>query len=210
MQRRSAVLRVSAVLAIIGCSEGSANAPGGTGGSAGANGGAGSNGSAGSKGSAGANGTAGALAAGGTAGDGGPAAGSAGTGAGRDGSDGGGSGGSSAGASGSGGTAPDPNCGTNAWACWRMPNPVGSGLPNEASYTDNGDGTVRDNVTGLAWQRRAPTGTFTWDQALAYCSGLTLGGYDDWRVPTRIELTSIVDFTRSGAKLDASAFAGES
>jgi hypothetical protein len=90
-----------------------------------------------------------------------------------------------------------------------MPNPVGSGLPNEAVLTDNGDGTLSDGVTSLTWQQRAPAESFTWAQAIDYCGNLALGGRDDWRVPTRIELMSIMDFTRSGAKLDANAFRGE-
>ncbi len=47
----------------------------------------------------------------------------------------------------------------------------------------------------------------TWEQAIGYCDGLTLGGVSDWRLPTRIEMTSIVDFTRSPA-IDRGAFPG--
>lgn len=89
-----------------------------------------------------------------------------------------------------------------------MPNPVGSGLPNEASYTDNGDGTVRDDVTGLVWQRESPDGNFTWTEAIDYCTGLSLGAFDDWRLPTRIEVTSVLDYTKSGSKWAAEAFPG--
>jgi hypothetical protein len=35
-----------------------------------------------------------------------------------------------------------------AWACFPMPNPAGSGLPNPAKYTDLGNGTVRDGRIG--------------------------------------------------------------
>jgi hypothetical protein len=85
-----------------------------------------------------------------------------------------------------------------------MPNPVSTTLPNRASTTDLGE-SVHDNVTCLDWQKTAPTGAYTWDQALAYCDGLTLSGHDDWRLPTRIELTSIVDFTQSPA-IDRASF----
>ncbi|AUX42160.1 hypothetical protein SOCE26_035870 [Sorangium cellulosum] len=98
-------------------------------------------------------------------------------------------------------------CGTHKWACWPMPNPAGSGLPNAASYTDAGDGVVRDDVTCLEWQKSPPSESFTWDQAISYCDNLTLGGSSDWRLPTRIEMTSIVDFTSSPA-IDRSAFPG--
>ncbi|MGQ1890239.1 Lcl C-terminal domain-containing protein [Thermophagus sp. OGC60D27] len=63
-----------------------------------------------------------------------------------------------------------------------------------ASYTDNGDGTVTDNVTGLMWQQTPSSENFTWDEAVEYCENLELGGYDDWRMPTVKELFSISDF----------------
>lgn len=85
-----------------------------------------------------------------------------------------------------------------------MPNPIGSGLPNEAEYTDNGD-SVTDELTCLEWQKSAPSETYDWTEALAYCDALSLNGQDDWRLPTRIELTSIVDFTKSPA-VDRSVF----
>lgn len=102
---------------------------------------------------------------------------------------------------------PDPNCGSHKWACWPMPNPVGSGLPNEASYTDNGD-TVTDNITGLMWEKSAPGGDYTWDAALSYCDSLSVGGFDDWRLPTRVEMSSVMDYAKSGAKFPAEAFPG--
>ncbi len=36
----------------------------------------------------------------------------------------------------------------------------------------------------------------TWEEALAYCEGLTLGDHSDWRLPTIKELNSIVDYGR--------------
>jgi hypothetical protein len=79
-----------------------------------------------------------------------------------------------------------------------MPNAAGSGLSNEASYTDLGDGTVQDEVTGLIWERDPPGDSGTWDAALAYCDGLELGGKGDWRLPTRIEITSVLDYAKPG------------
>lgn len=78
-----------------------------------------------------------------------------------------------------------------------MPNvevDVAAGAPNPEAYTDNGDQTITDNVTGLMWQRVPLTGTtYTWAQAVATCSTLALAGHRDWRLPSRIELVSIVD-----------------
>jgi len=78
---------------------------------------------------------------------------------------------------------------------------VDSGSSDDAStdtgsYTDNGDGTVTDTSTGLRWQQAGSSNTQTWVQALAYCMGLNLGGYTDWRLPTSKELQSLVDYSR--------------
>jgi hypothetical protein len=63
-----------------------------------------------------------------------------------------------------------------------------------SSYTDNGDGTVTDTITGLAWQQTGSSNK-TWEQALAYCEGLNLGGHTDWRMPNIKELRSLVDYS---------------
>ncbi|NBV35436.1 MAG: DUF1566 domain-containing protein, partial [Proteobacteria bacterium] len=61
---------------------------------------------------------------------------------------------------------------------------------NPQSFTDNNNGTVTDNVTGLMWQK-TDNGESTWETALTNASTLTLGGYKDWRLPTPSELFSI-------------------
>ena len=86
-------------------------------------------------------------------------------------------------------TCADPN-----WAEWPMPNSE-AGAPNPASYTINADGTTTDNVTGLMWQTNVPSATYLWANAGTVCPGLSLAGYNDWRLPTLIELMSIVDYT---------------
>jgi hypothetical protein len=81
-----------------------------------------------------------------------------------------------------------------------MPNgqaDVTAGAPNLEAYKDNGDGTVADNVTALMWQQVQPTATYSQADALNYCSTLTLAGHSDWRLPTVIELASIVDLGQS-------------
>ena len=106
-----------------------------------------------------------------------------------------------------------------AWAEWPMPNgpaDVTAGAPNPESYTDNGDGTVTDNVTGLMWQQAEPAigNIETWDNAVAHCQSLTLAGHSDWRLPSRIELVSIVDLGQSepsyGSNSTAKAMPGRS
>jgi hypothetical protein len=85
------------------------------------------------------------------------------------------------------------------------------------SFTDNNDGTVKDNATGLVWQKcsrgqnndstcSGSATTANWTTALTYCSGLTLEGRT-WRLPTVNELKSLVDTTKaSGPTIDTTAF----
>ncbi|MEA2700630.1 MAG: hypothetical protein QOI66_4901 [Myxococcales bacterium] len=91
-----------------------------------------------------------------------------------------------------------------------MPNPASSGLPNPALYDTGITGTVFDRMTGLMWQRSASGSTFTQAAAGAACKGSKLGGYADWRLPTVIELVSIVDFTATSPSVDSATFSGTS
>lgn len=68
------------------------------------------------------------------------------------------------------------------------------------AYTDGGDGTVTDNVTGLMWQAE-PTSS-TWADADADAAAADTGGYDDWRVPTVTELWSLLDLGDEGDESD--------
>jgi len=77
---------------------------------------------------------------------------------------------------------------------------------NQPSYTDNGDGTVTDNVTGLIWQQTPDSGNYSWDQAQTYCESLSLAGRDDWRMPSLKELFSISNFSTGWPYLDQTYF----
>jgi hypothetical protein len=65
------------------------------------------------------------------------------------------------------------------------------------SFIDNGDSTISDVSTGLMWQQADSGAGLDWEDALAYAESLTVGDYDDWRLPNAKELQSIVDYTRS-------------
>lgn len=65
---------------------------------------------------------------------------------------------------------------------------------HEPDYTDNGDGTITDNITGLIWEQSMGT-KITFEEAFVKAQNSTLGGYTDWRVPTIKELYSLILFT---------------
>jgi len=95
------------------------------------------------------------------------------------------------------------------WATWPMPNgqvDVTAGAPNLESYTDNGDGMVTDDVTGLVWQKVVSPTIYIQSAGFAYCAGLSLGGYADWRVPSIVELMSIVDPGQFSSSIDNAIF----
>jgi hypothetical protein len=72
-------------------------------------------------------------------------------------------------------------------------------------FTDNGDGTVTDNLTGLIWLKNANRfGARYWEDALGDCNLLEDDGTNltdgssagDWRLPNVKELLSLIDFGR--------------
>jgi hypothetical protein len=101
------------------------------------------------------------------------------------------------------------SCGDPNWNEWPIPNSqvnVTAGAPNLESYTPNGDGTVTDNVTGLIWQQSVPLNVYTWSEAIAYCPTLQLAGHDDWRLPSLVELFSIVDDGQANPSINSTYF----
>lgn len=89
----------------------------------------------------------------------------------------------------------------------------------QAAYTVNTDGTVTDTTTSLAWDRcvlgrsgTTCTGTattYTWVDALTQVSTRNAAnhlGYNDWRLPNRAELESLVKLDVQNPAIDTSAF----
>ena len=80
------------------------------------------------------------------------------------------------------------------------------------NFTDNADGTIKDNTTGLTWQKCAMGQTnnstcsggpaiISWLNALTYCNStlnnLPASAPRTWRMPNVIELQSIEDYTKT-------------
>jgi len=66
-------------------------------------------------------------------------------------------------------------------------------VPNE--YKNNGNGTISDLATGLMWQQSG-SGYRRYKNAQKYVQKLNsenFAGYDDWRLPTIDELTSLIE-----------------
>jgi hypothetical protein len=77
-------------------------------------------------------------------------------------------------------------------------------------FTDNGDGTVVDNQTGLIWMKNANCFEWKpWDDALSDCNGLADGqcgltdgsSAGDWRLPQIKELHSLIDYSNNNPPL---------
>jgi hypothetical protein len=84
--------------------------------------------------------------------------------------------------------------------------PINDAAASTGGYTDNGDGTVTDTSTDLTWQQVGFSNTQTWEQALAYCEGLSLASHTDWRLPTIKELLSLLDHSRYNPAINTTYF----
>ncbi len=72
---------------------------------------------------------------------------------------------------------------------------AGVSWPEPRFNVQDNTNVVLDNLTGLMWARNANlVGMKTnWNQAIDYSYTLSYGGYDDWRLPNRAELVSLID-----------------
>jgi hypothetical protein len=88
--------------------------------------------------------------------------------------------------------------GGQSWATWK---PEGT-----KSYAPAED-VVVDMVTRRIWQRASAPQAATWQEAQAYCASLSLPGYPSgWRLPARIELTSLVNYAAFNPAIDGEQF----
>jgi hypothetical protein len=89
------------------------------------------------------------------------------------------------------------------------------------SYTDNGDGTITDNNTGLMWEKKSDDSglhdkdnlyrwsgdgsqetIWDWLEDINAEGGTGFAGHNDWRIPNAKELQSIVDYGRFNPSID--------
>ncbi|AUX43253.1 hypothetical protein SOCE26_046970 [Sorangium cellulosum] len=81
------------------------------------------------------------------------------------------------------------------------------------SYEERDGDVVADSVTGLVWEQATENVSYDLEGADVHCKALATnarGGRTDWRLPTRRELVSILDFGHSAAFPDlfTSMFSG--
>lgn len=73
-------------------------------------------------------------------------------------------------------------------------------MTDSARFVDNQNGTILDLSTKLTWGRedswQTNTTWVTWDEAVQYVRDLKddlFCGFDDWRLPTRVEALGLYD-----------------
>ena len=94
----------------------------------------------------------------------------------------------------------------------------GAGWPSPR-FTDNGNGTIADNLTGLIWLKdtnclgvnypaQVPQGRGNWQTVLAAVTGINDGTYGDcsagrtdWRLPNRKEIQSLLDYSNTSPSI---------
>ena len=60
---------------------------------------------------------------------------------------------------------------------------------------------VRDNETGLVWERNPDTQSRIWGFAISHCSGQVVGGRRGWSLPMREQLATLADSRNSDPAL---------
>jgi hypothetical protein len=97
------------------------------------------------------------------------------------------------------------------WMSWLTP----PDSPPTSTFVVSADGeTTTDLTTGLVWERWLPREpcpsddpiNCTWASASAYCASFSRDGLTGWRLPTVVELLSIIDYSQAVPALDVDAF----
>jgi len=64
---------------------------------------------------------------------------------------------------------------------------AGGTARHEIFLEDIGNGVCRQLPSGMMWQIKKSEAISTWEEANEYANRLELGGFNDWRLPTRHE-----------------------
>ncbi len=103
------------------------------------------------------------------------------------------------------------------WAGQACSEEIPASTPEE-NFIAGQDGTVLGKNTGLSWMRcslgqswdgqscKGEGGQFTWSQALKVANGHQYGGFNDWRLPNKNELESIVELSCSTPAINEKLF----
>lgn len=87
--------------------------------------------------------------------------------------------------------------------------PIPPNSPTAADYDFEEDSlTAVDRHTGLEWQREVPPVKREWDDAMAYCENLEFDGKLGWRLPSLIELYTLIDPARPSPTINEEVFPG--
>ena len=89
--------------------------------------------------------------------------------------------------------------------------------PNAPRFEVLGNGVVQDNLTGLQWTQctagqdgsactNGSPASMTWAQALTYAKQFNALGYFDWRLPSIVELQSLMDVGKYSPTIDTAYF----
>ena len=84
-------------------------------------------------------------------------------------------------------------------------------LPSSTRFTilaSFNNEAVRDNNTGLVWERNPVAPFFSWSAATGQCLSRTVGGTTGWRLPSIVELLSVRDPSLPAPYVPGSVFTG--
>ena len=106
---------------------------------------------------------------------------------------------------------------TVAWSGQACSEDIPASPPDE-NFAVGQDGTVLGKNTGLVWMRcsvgqswtgqscKGEGALLTWAQALKAADGYQYGGFNDWRLPNKNELESIVELSCSSPAINEKLF----
>jgi hypothetical protein len=82
-------------------------------------------------------------------------------------------------------------------------------LPRFTVLAEFGGAAVRDNSTGLVWEQAPPAAPqYNWTDARLQCLNKNVGNMRGWRLPSVVELTSLIDPSLPAPYVPSSMYTG--